>query len=227
MYMERRLDVLMKRTALRPLAAGRLHPGPAVFFALVLSISGFAYLYFQVNPLTGLLSAVILAGYLCLYTPLKTRTWSSTLIGAIPGALPAVLGWTAATNQLSLPAWSLFAIVFLWQVPHFYAIGWMHREDYKQAGFSLLPVIDGSGKRIRRQALLFIALLVIAASFPYITGLAGAVYITGSIVLGIAFLAFGIYFAHSLTKASARYLFVASALYLPFLLILLILDKTS
>ena len=163
MYLERQLDVLMKRTALRPLAAGRLQPGSALIFALAISITGFVYLYVLVNHLTSMLSAVIFAGYLFLYTPLKTRTWFSTFLGAVPGALPVILGWTAASNELSSSAWSLFAIVFLWQMPHFYAIGWMHREDYERAGFSLLPAIDCSGRRISRQALLFITLLSVAS----------------------------------------------------------------
>ena len=227
MYIERQLDVLMKRTSLRPLAAGRLQPGVALVFALAISIGGFVYLYFQVNHLTSMLSAVIFAAYLILYTPLKTRTWICTFVGAVPGALPVVLGWAAANNTISYEAWILFAIVFLWQMPHFYAIGWMHREDYKRAGFSLLPAIDHSGRRISRQALLFIVLLVIAASLPYLVGTAGAVYLIGATVAGITFLAFGLHFVRSLTTGSARLLFLASALYLPLLLTFLILNKIS
>jgi protoheme IX farnesyltransferase len=227
MYIERQLDVLMKRTELRPLAAGRLEPGPVLIFALAISITGFVYLYVLVNHLTSMLSAVTFAGYLFLYTPLKTRTWFSTFLGAVPGALPVVLGWTAASNQLASSAWSLFAIVFLWQMPHFYAIGWMHREDYERAGFSLLPVIDCSGRRISRQALLFITLLNIASLLPYFSGIAGAFYMVGALILGISFLVFGFYFARSLTRTSAQILFGVSALYLPVLLLLLIIDKTS
>ncbi len=227
MYLERQLDVLMKRTAHRPLAAGRLQPGSALIFALAISIGGFIYLYVQVNHLTCMLSAVIFAGYLILYTPLKTRTWICTFIGAVPGALPAVLGWAAANDAITFEAWILFAVVFLWQMPHFYAIGWMHREDYRRAGFSLLPVMDDSGRRISRQALFFIALLVIVTSLPYIAGTAGIVYMIGSTVTGIAFLAFGWHFARSNTTGSARLLFIASALYLPVLLALLVLNKNS
>ncbi|MBN2317544.1 MAG: protoheme IX farnesyltransferase [Acidobacteria bacterium] len=227
MYIERQLDVLMKRTALRPLAAGRLQPGSALIFALAISISGFIYLYVQVNHLTSMLSAIIFAGYLILYTPLKTKTWVCTFIGAVPGALPAVLGWTAAKNAISYEPWILFAIVFLWQMPHFYAIGWMHREDYKRAGFSLLPAIDCSGRRLSRQALLFIALLVMVTTLPYVFGTAGIVYMIGAAAAGITFLAFGWRFARSLTTGSARLLFIASALYLPLLMIFLILNKIS
>ena len=227
MYIERQLDVLMKRTALRPLAAGRLQPGSALIFALAISIGGFIFLYVQVNHLACMLSAVIFAGYLILYTPLKTRTWICTFIGAVPGALPAVLGWAAANDAITYEAWILFAIVFLWQMPHFYAIGWMHREDYRRAGFSLLPVIDDSGRRISRRALFFIALLVIVTSLPYIVGVAGMVYMIGSTAAGIVFLAFGFHFARSNTTGSARLLFIASALYLPVLLALLVLNKNS
>ena len=226
MYIERQLDVFMKRTASRPLAAGRLQPGPALLFALTVSITGFVYLYILVNHLTSLLSAVIFAGYLFLYTPLKTRTWFSTFIGAVPGALPVVLGWAAANNGLSVSAWVLFAIVFLWQMPHFYAIGWMHRKDYERAGFSLLPVVDCSGQRIRRQALIFITLLIPASLLPYFSGIAGTVYLAGAVILGVSFFVFGFHFARSLTHASARILFIFSVLYLPVLLILLIVDKT-
>ncbi|MBN2244119.1 MAG: protoheme IX farnesyltransferase [Acidobacteria bacterium] len=225
MYIERRLDVLMERTARRPLAAGRLQPGAALIFAMAISMGGFLYLYVLVNHLAGMLSAIIFAGYLILYTPLKRKTWLSTFLGAIIGALPAVLGWTAANNRVSCEPWILFAIVFLWQMPHFYAIGWMNREDYRRAGFSLLPAIDRDGRRISRQALLFIALLVTATSLPYLTGNAGELYLAGAAAAGFAFLAFGWHFARSRTQYSARNLFTASALYLPLLLTLLILDK--
>ena len=227
MYIERQLDVLMKRTALRPLAAGRLQPASVLIFALTISISGFIYLYFQVNHLTSMLSVIIFAGYLILYTPLKTKTWICTFIGAVPGALPVVLGWAAANNNISYEAWILFAIVFLWQIPHFYAIGWMHREDYRRAGFPLLPAIDHSGRRISRQALLFIALLVLVTFLPYLAGTAGTIYVTGASVAGIAFLSFGLHFVRSMTTVSAQFLFIASALYLPLLLTLLIVDKIS
>ncbi len=227
MYIERQLDVLMKRTALRPLAAGRLQPASGLIFALAISIGGFIYLYIQVNHLTSMLSAIIFAGYLILYTPLKTKTWVSTFLGAAPGALPVVLGWAAANNKISYEAWILFAIVFLWQMPHFYAIGWMHREDYKRAGFLLLPAIDRSGRRISRQTLIFIVLLVLVSTLPYLSGTAGPIYMTGTSVAGIAFLSFGLNFARSMTTVSAQFLFIASAIYLPALLTLLIVDKIS
>jgi len=225
MYAERQLDMLMKRTALRPLAAGRLQPGPALVFALAVSVCGFVYLYVLVNHLASMVSAIIFAGYLFLYTPLKTRTWFSTFIGAVPGALPAVLGWTAATESATFGAWSLFIIIFLWQMPHFYAIGWIHRRDYEKAGFSLLPAVDSRGQWIGRLALAFILILVPSTSLPYFAGITGEIYLTAAVFLGLLFVFFGIQFARSLSLNSAQRLFIGSALYLPLLLLLLVLDK--
>jgi protoheme IX farnesyltransferase len=227
MYLERELDALMKRTALRPLAAGRLKSAHGLLFALAISVGGFIYLFFLVNHLTSLLSAIIFAGYLFLYTPLKTRTWWCTLAGAVPGALPIVMGWAGATDSLSREAWMLFAIIFLWQLPHFYSIGWMYREDYARAGLPVLSVIDWSGKRTGRQAVLFISVLIIFTLLPYRTGLAGLSYLAGALILGAAFLAFGIHFAHLRDRPSARRLFIASSVYLPVLLILLMLDRLA
>ena len=227
MYAERRLDILMKRTAHRPLPSGRMNETQALFFALSISSGGFIYLYALVNPVSSILSAIIFAGYLFLYTPLKTRTWFSTFIGAVPGALPTVLGWAAAAHSISPGAWSLFAIVFLWQVPHFYAIGWLHREDYEQAGFSLLPAAGRGGPRLRLPAPLFILLLIGSTFQPFLLGIAGIAYLCGSLALGLLFLFFGIHFAVKLTDISARRLFVASALYLPALMLLHVVDKTG
>jgi heme o synthase len=227
MYRERNLDALMKRTALRPLAAGRLKPKQALLFALVISAAGFAYLYVSVNPLTGVLSAAIFAGYVLLYTPLKTKTWLCTFVGAIPGALPVVMGWTAANASISSFAWIMFAIVFFWQIPHFHAIGWMHRDDYVQAGLSVLPVIDVHGNRTSRQILLSIAVLILLTLLPFFIGLSGAFYLAGAIALGTAFLGFALNFSRSRTPSSARKLFVASALYLPALFGLLVIEKLA
>jgi heme o synthase len=227
MYRERNLDALMKRTALRPLASGRLDSKQALLFALIISATGFAYLYISVNHLTSLLSAVIFAGYVFLYTPLKTKTWLCTFVGAIPGALPVVMGWTAAHSSIASAAWILFGIVFLWQIPHFYAIGWMHRDDYASAGLSVLSVIDVQGDRTSRQILLFISILLVFALFPFFTGLSGEFYLAGAIALGTAFLGFAINFARSRTPVAARMLFVASALYLPALFGLLVIEKLA
>ncbi len=225
MYAERELDALMKRTALRPLATGKLKSNQALFFALVISVGGFVYLYIFVSHLTSLLSAIVFACYLLLYTPLKTKTWLCTLVGAVPGALPIVMGWAGASGGLSTGAWVLFAIVFLWQLPHFYSIGWMYREDYAKAGLPMLSVIDISGQRTGRQTLLSIAALAIVSLVPVYIRLAGRIYLGGAIVLGFLFLAYGIRFARVRDTHAARRLFIVSALYLPALLILLMLDK--
>ncbi len=224
MYTERELDALMKRTAFRPLAAGRIRSDQAWFFALGISVAGFVYLFVFVNHLTSLLSATVFASYLFLYTPLKTRTWLCTLAGAFPGALPTVMGWVAANGRLGSGAWVLFAMVFLWQIPHFYSIGWMHREDYARAGLPVLSVVDWDGRRTGRQAVMFIAILIVATLLPARMGLAGPTYIAGAIALGSVFLAYGIHFARLRHRLSARRLFVVSALYLPALLVLLVLD---
>jgi heme o synthase len=227
MYAERRLDAMMQRTALRPLAAGRLRSGQALSFAVAALVAGFAYLMMFVNPLTALLSAAIFASYLFLYTPLKKRTWLCTLVGAVPGALPVVIGWTAANAEVSIRAWILFAIIFLWQLPHFYSIGWMYREDYARAGIAVLSVIDLDGQRTARQAAFFILILISVTLLPFYFQMAGIRYLAGALVLGSGFLGFGLHFARFRDRASARQLFRASALYLPLLLILLILDKAG
>jgi protoheme IX farnesyltransferase len=227
MYVERELDALMKRTAFRPLATGRLKSRHALLFALAISVGGFIYLYVFVNHLTSLLSAIIFASYLFLYTPLKTRTWWCTLAGAVPGALPIAMGWAGTNGSLSLKAWLLFAIVFLWQLPHFYSIGWMYREDYARAGLPVISVIDLSGQRTGRQAIMFISMLIIFTLLPFRIGMAGLGYLAGATVLGSVFLIYGISFARSRNHDSAQRLFVVSALYLPALLVLLMLDKIT
>ena len=228
MYTEQEIDARMKRTALRPLAAGRLQSGHALVFALLVSVSGLVYLYWFVNHMTSLLSAIIFACYLFMYTPLKTRTWLCTLVGAVPGALPVVMGWTAVDGNLSSGgAWLLVAIVFLWQIPHFYAIGWMHRDDYAQAGLPVLSVVDLNGKRTGRQTVAFIAALILVSFLPSVYGMAGIPYALGAAVFGFAFLGYGIHFARLRDYRSARRLFLASALYLPALLVLLVLDNLA
>ncbi len=225
MYTEQHTDALMDRTALRPIVSGRLRSGHALLFAFLISLSGLIYLFMLVNHLTSLLSAIIFACYLFLYTPLKAKTWLCTLVGAIPGALPIVMGWAAATGSMSSGAWVLFAIVFCWQMPHFYAIGWMYRDDYRKAGLPVLSVVDMSGKRTGRQAVAFIIALMIISLFLWPMGMAGSIYPAGAIALGLLFLLSGIHFARTRSLSSARRLFLVSALYLPALLILLVLDR--
>jgi protoheme IX farnesyltransferase len=226
MYQERNLDALMKRTALRPLAAGRLPSVPALIFALALSAGGLAYLFVRVNHLTALLAALVFTCYLFLYTPLKTKTWLSTFVGAVPGALPVVMGWTAASGSVSSGAWILFAIVFLWQLPHFYAIGWLHREDYANAGLPVLSVIDRDGQKTGRLAVSFVAVLLVFTLLPFLWDFAGCGYLVGAVVLGLLFLSCAIHFSRLRSTRTARMLFIASALYLPALFALLVLDKT-
>jgi heme o synthase len=227
MYAERGADALMKRTALRPLATGRLKPKPALLFAIGISAAGFVDLHLFVNHRASLLSAIIFVAYLLLYTPLKEKTWLCTLAGAVPGALPIVVGWAGAANELSSEAWVLFSILFLWQIPHFHSIGWMHREDYERAGFPMLSVIDRSGRRTGRQVVLFIIILIFCTLLPAGTGQARQMYGAGAILLGSIFLVYGIHFARLRNRLSAHRLFVVSALYLPALLILLLLYKLS
>lgn len=227
MWLERSRDARMQRTVNRPLPAGRLRSHEAMVFAIALSATGIIYLTALVNGLTGLLAAATLLSYVFLYTPLKTRTWLCTLVGAFPGATPPLIGWAAATGDLSAGAWVLFAIVFFWQLPHFFAIAWIYREDYARAGFPMLAVIDATGARTSRQACLYLAALFLVTLIPTSIGLAGTVYLAGAVLLGLSFLAFGLLFARWRDQVSARQLFIASVCYLPALLTLLIVDKIA
>ena len=227
MYAERRLDGLMNRTMNRPLPSGRLRENNALAFGLSISVLGLALMPVFATPLAGLLAAVTEAGYLLLYTPLKKRTWLCTLVGAFPGALPIVIGWAAASARVPPGAWALFAIVFFWQLPHFYAIGWMYRDEYARAGFSILPVLDASGIRTGRQVRAFTAILVLASITPVLIRISGATYLIGSLALGFIFLACGFSFARMRDRLSARRLFVFSVFYLPLIFLLLVIDKIS
>jgi protoheme IX farnesyltransferase len=217
-FMERDLDALMKRTQSRPLPQKRLTPEAAFWFGLAISTIGVFELALCVNPLTSLLSLISLGSYLLVYTPLKTRTSLCTLVGAIPGAIPPVMGWTAARNSLDSGAYVLFGILFLWQLPHFLAIAWMYREDYARAGFPMLPVIDPDGASTARMIILYTAVLVPVTLMPARLGLAGFSYFWAALALGVAFFACGTFTAFYRTAASARRLLLASVLYLPTLL---------
>ena len=225
MWLERQSDARMLRTAGRPLPSRRVLPSQGFAFALALSAAGLAYLASVVNLLSALLAAVTLASYLFLYTPLKARTWLCTAVGAVPGAIPPMIGWTAASGTLAPEAWTLFAILFLWQLPHFYAIAWMYRDDYARAGLPMLPVVDPAGDRTSRQVNLSIAALTAASAAPFAAGLAGTPYLAGALVLGLAFLAYGVKFAKLRSLPAARRLFLVSVCYLPALLALLVLDR--
>jgi protoheme IX farnesyltransferase len=224
-YIERDLDALMLRTRARPLPAGRLAPVEAFAFGLALSIIAIAYLAVTTNTLTALLGVLTFASYLLIYTPLKTRTTLSTSIGALPGAMPPLMGWVAARGRLGLEGWILFAILFLWQFPHFLAIAWMYRDDYARAGIRMLPVVEREGRVTAQQILIYTLMLVPASLLPVAVGLAGQVYLAGAVALGLAFLYFSLRAALARTIFAARRLLLASVLYLPALFALMVLNS--
>jgi len=221
MAMEVRADGAMNRTRLRPIPAGRVPVGTAVSFGGILATAGVALLAVKVNGLTAVLSSVTIVLYLFVYTPLKSRTSLCTVIGAIPGALPPVMGWAAARGSLDAGAWALFGVLFFWQLPHFLAIAWMYREDYARAGYPMLPVTDPEGGSTARQVVLQTLALLVISLAPVGLNLAGGAYLAGASVLGVAFLAFGLAFARVRSRERARRLFLASLAYLPGLLGLL------
>jgi len=222
---EQDTDGLMRRTRTRPVPDGRLAPGESARFGIVLSAAGLAQLAAGVNLLSAGVAAVTLASYVLLYTPLKRRTWLSTLVGAFPGALPPIIGWAAATGEISAAAVTLFAIVFLWQMPHFLAIAWLYREDYARAGLPLLPVVEPDGRSTGRQACAYAAALLPVSISPALFGLAGPIYVAAALALGAALLALSARFALDRSSASARRLFFASIIYLPILWAVLVADR--
>jgi protoheme IX farnesyltransferase len=222
---EREHDAKMRRTETRPLPSGRLQPETVLIFGVACSVLGLLYLALAVNLLTSLLGALSLVSYIFVYTPLKRVTWLNTIVGAIPGALPPLMGWTAARQELAGPGWCLFAILFFWQVPHFLAIAWLYREEYEKAGFVMLPSVDPDGFRTGRQALSHTFGVVLASLGPVLFGLAGTAYSLGALLLGMLFLVFAGQFARRLDQAGARRLFFYSIIYLPLLLGLMALDK--
>ncbi len=224
-FAERNVDAEMKRTRSRPLPAGRLAGTTAWLFGVGISVVGALYLAFFTNPLTAALGAFALLIYIFVYTPLKKRTWLCTVVGAVPGAIPPMMGWTAVTGSIDVLAWVLFGIVFLWQMPHFFAIGWLYRVDYARAGFPMLPVVDAEGVRTSRQIVLYTVALLAVSLLTSILGLTGALYFFGALTLGLAFLGLGVVLALSRTGAHARRLFLGSVIYLPVLLILMVIDK--
>lgn len=225
--LEREYDSRMQRTQNRPLPSGRLQPSTVMLFGGVCACAGLLYLALGVNLTTSVLGAVSLLSYLFIYTPLKRVTWLNTAIGAIPGGLPPLMGWTAARGELSGGGWALFAILAFWQLPHFFAIAWMYRDDYARAGFKMLPVIDPDGRRTGRQAVSHTIGLLPVSLCPFIFHLTGPWYLAGALVLGLIFLVFAVQFARQLTIARARQLFFVSILYLPLLLTMMVLDKVK
>jgi len=223
--LERDTDALMHRTASRPLPMGRMDPDSALLFGVVLAVLGLADLAWAVNLLTALLGAVALAGYVFVYTPLKRISSLATVIGAVPGAIPPMMGWSAVRNELDAAAWVLFGILFLWQLPHFLAIAWLCREDYARGGFPMLTVLDPEGFRVGRQAILYGAALVPVSLLPSLLGLMGTVYFVGALAFGLAYLGFSFAFAQARSNPGARRLMLASLLYFPALLLIMLLDR--
>jgi protoheme IX farnesyltransferase len=224
-YMERNLDSLMRRTMLRPLPSGKLAPLEALVFGAGLTVVAEVYLALLVNPLTAFFGLTVIAGYLFMYTPLKTRTTLSTAVGAFPGAMPPLMGWTAATGEVTTGAWVLFAILFLWQFPHFLAIAWMYREDYGRAGIRMLPVVEPEGRITGQQIVAYTVMLLPVSLLPTLMGISGRVYFYGAILLGLLLLASSITAAISKSRQQARRLLLASVLYLPLLFGLMVLNQ--
>jgi protoheme IX farnesyltransferase len=222
---ERKTDSLMKRTRLRPLPDGRLQARESLVFATLMSIAGLAVLGVGVNLLSAVVALTTLLTYAVIYTPLKQRSSFSTVIGAIPGALPPVIGWAAASGQLSRGAWVLFGIVFLWQLPHFLAIAWIYRDDYARAGFPMLPVLEPDGRSTGRQATLYCAALLPVSLAPTLIGMTGTFYFAAAMVLSLVFLGLTITFARTREIPAARRLFFGSIIYLPILWILMIAGR--
>lgn len=223
-YIERDLDARMKRTAARPLPSGKITPRQAFAFGLGLTLFAETYLAWLVNPLTALLGVTVIIGYVLVYTPLKTRTTLSTVLGAFPGAMPPLMGWTAASNTLDVGGLALFAILFLWQFPHFLAIALMYREEYGQAGILMLPVVETDGRLTAQQIVIYAVLLLPVSLLPTLLGMAGSTYFFGAVLLGMALLYVSIATAVARSKQQSRRLLLASVLYLPLLFLLMVFN---
>ena len=224
-WFEREADCRMRRTARRPLPAGRLTSGRALAFGVALSLAGFGELWLGVNLLSGLIGAFTLASYLFIYTPMKQRTWWSTTIGAIPGAMPPIIGYAAAAGALTREAWVLFAILFLWQFPHFYSIAWMYKEDYARAGIRMLPVVEPDCRSTARQIVLYGLALIPVSLIPAMLGMSGRIYLVGALLLGLWFLYAGVRVALERSMIRVRNVLLASVFYLPLIYGLMLLDR--
>jgi len=224
-FVERDTDAMMQRTRRRPLPDGRVQPREALWFGALITMAGLVYLALAVNLQSAWVTALITLSYLLLYTPMKRRSSLCMLVGAVPGALPPVIGWAAARGDFKVDAWVLFAIMFLWQVPHIFSIARLYREDFAKAGIQFLPVIDPEGASTNRQIISHCAALLAVSLLPTLLGLAGAVYFTVAFVLGVGFLASGISLAMESTPSGARRLLFASLIYLPVLLLVMALDR--
>jgi protoheme IX farnesyltransferase len=224
-FIERQIDPLMERTAERPLPTGRVTPNEALVFGVLQCVLAEVYLLTMVNALTALLGLTVIVGYVFLYTPMKTRTSLSTVVGAIPGAMPPLMGWTAASNKITVVAWALFATQFMWQFPHFLSIAWLYRKQYAQAGIKMLPVVEPSGKLTGRQIVLFSIMLLPVSLAPYFFQVSGLVFLVGAFLLGVWFLWASIQAARTKSDEKARKLLLASVIYLPLFFLLMVLDK--
>jgi len=226
-WYERHADGLMRRTAGRPIPSGRLTANRALWFGIGLVLAGFTELVFGVNPLTGILGALTMGSYLFLYTPLKQRSHLSTVIGALPGAMPPLMGYAASYGALNREAWTLFAILFVWQFPHFLAIAWIYRDDYARAGIRMLPVVEPDGMSTSRQIVLYASTLIPISLFPVLLGMSGKIYLVGSLLLGAWFLYTGVRVAFDRTNVRARQVLLASVIYLPLIYGLMVFDRPS
>lgn len=224
-YLERDIDALMKRTASRPIPSGRVSPAEALWLTMTLALAGLVYQGFLVNWTTALITAATLVSYNFIYTPLKRRTSLNTLVGAVPGALPILAGWTATGRAPELGGWLLFAIMFLWQIPHFLALAWLYREDYRAGGFVMLSAADPDGRRTSRQIVNYAAILLPVSLLPSAIGMAGAIYFAGAFLLGAAFLLVALKTLTNNDDVWSRRLFFASVICLPVLLLLLVIGK--
>src|SRR6267143_5185708 len=224
-YMEKDLDALMRRTASRPLPSGKLLPWEALAFGAGLTVVGEIYLAVLVNPLSAVLGLTVISGYLFGYTPLKTRTSLSTFVGAFPGAVPPLIGWASARGTIGVESWVLFAILFLWQFPHFLAIAWMYREDYTRAGILMLPVVEPDGRVTAQQIVIYTIMLLPVSLLPTMLAVSGKAYFYGAIILGLLFLGSSVRAALSKSNQHARQLLLASVIYLPLLFGLMVLNR--
>jgi len=226
-WYEREADCLMRRTQSRPLPSGKMTANRALWFGIALAILGFTELWFGTNPLCAMLGAFTLGSYLFIYTPLKQRSHLSTVIGALPGAMPPLMGYAASAGTLTSEAWTLFAILFIWQFPHFLAIAWMYREDYARAGIRMLPVVEPDGMSTGRQIILYASTLIPVSLFPVLLGMSGRIYMVGALLLGGWFLYTGVRVAFDLTNGRARQVLLASVIYLPVIYGLMVFDRPS
>jgi len=224
-WWEHKLDAMMQRTRSRPVPAGRMRPQVALVLGATLSIFGVAYLAFVCNALSAALAAITIIIYIFAYTPLKRISTFNTALGAVPGALPPMIGWAAARGTLNAGAWMLFAILFFWQLPHFFAIAWMYRDDYARAGFQMISGDDQSGERSASQSVFFCMILFVVAGLPAFLGIATVFYLLAELVLGAVFVAVAMRFLKTRARSDARRLFITSIIYLPLLLGALVLSK--